>query len=570
MPLDAVCLTALRKELTRELTGAKIDKINMPERDLVILTLHLREGGNRKLLISARSGSARLHFTEKSFENPAQPPMFCMLLRKYITGARIAAVEQPGMERMVTLVLDSKDELGDESRKRLTLELMGRSVNLVLVGSDGRILDCLRRADMETNSVRPLLPGLFYDDPPKETKPGFFELSREERERLYLTAPREEEEDQRILHTFSGLSPLWCRELAASGDVCGAMERLSVLVENGDYTPVLLREGEKPRDFSFAPIRQYGDYVTTETFPDFSSLLDAFYTRRDQQELLRRRSSDLTHAAKTARDRLLRKLDARQRELKATEKREEYRRTADLITANIYRLHKGMRSFEAQDFYQEDCPTVTVPLDVRKTPQQNSAAYYKLYTKAKTANRVLTELIAESEEEIRYLDSVLHEITRAETERDLSEIRAELTEGGYLKANPKQRRPKQPSRRQPLRFMTDGGREVLVGRSNTENDQLTLHTARRTDLWFHVQKLPGSHVILSQNEGEASEKDIRQAAVLAATYSQSGGGKTAVDYTEVRRVHKPSGARPGMVIYTDQTTILAEPDPALAERLKVK
>lgn len=566
MPLDAVCLTALCRELTPQLTGARIDKINMPERDLVILSLHLREGGNRKLLISARNGSARLHFTDKSFENPAQPPMFCMLLRKYITGARIEGVEQPRMERMVTLLLDTRDELGDASKKKLVLELMGRGVNLVLVGGDGRVLDCLRRADMSTNERRPLLPGLFYEAPPREEKPCFFDLTQSERLRLYESAAGEEPE-QRMLHSFGALSPLWCRELTAGGDVPGAMERLAELVERGEYTPTLLREGERARDFSFAPIRQYGGYVTQETYLSFSRLLDAFYTSRDQQEVMKRRSSDLTRAAKTARDRLLRKMDARQRELQATEKREEYRRRADLITANIYRLKKGMRSFEAQDFYAEDCPTVTVALDERKTPQQNAAHYYKLYTKAKTANRVLTELIAESEEEIRYLDSVLHEISRAETERDLSEIRQELVEGGYLRSAAKPRRGSS-ARRQPLRFVTDGGREVLVGRSNMENDQLTLRTARRNDLWFHVQKLPGSHVILSQSEGEAGEEDIRQAAILAATYSQSGGGKTAVDFTQVRHVRKPAGARPGMVIYTDQQTVLAEPDPALAERLR--
>ncbi|MCQ2438444.1 MAG: NFACT family protein [Oscillospiraceae bacterium] len=570
MPLDAVALTGLTAELNESIVGSKIDKINMPERDLVILSLHSRESGKQKLLLCARPGSARLHLTEQSYENPSQPPMFCMLLRKYLTGARITAVVQPPFERMVTLELDSSDELGVVSRKRLVMELMGRYVNLVLIGEDGRILDCLRRADYETNERRPLLPGLFYAEPPVETKPCFFMLTAEERLSLYERSSAEREPDQKLLDTFGGLSPLICRELASSSNLPAAMDALAAMAEQGSYRPTLLREGARPRDFSFTPIYQYGSAVKNESYCSFSELLDAFYAQRELQELIRRRSSELQRTAKTARDRLARKLDARQRELKATEKREEYRRTADLITANLYRLKRGERSFEAQDFYEEDCPTVTVSLDPRKTPQQNAAAYYKLYNKAKTANRVLTELIAGSEEEIAYLDSVLHELSRAECDRDLSDIRRELIAGGYLKPNEKERRAKTPAPRKPLRFLTDSGMEVLVGRGNEENDRLTLHTARRTDLWLHVQKIPGSHVILSQQEKQASEQDILQAAVLAATYSQSGGGKTAVDCTLVRFVKKPAGARPGRVIYTDQKTYIVEPDAELAARLRQK
>ncbi len=570
MPLDAVTLTGLTAELSAALVGSRIDKINMPERDLVILSLHSRDAGKQKLLLCARPGSARLHLTEQSYENPPQPPMFCMLLRKYLSGARITAVTQPPFERMVTLTLDSQDELGVVSRKELVLELMGKCVNLVLVGEDRRVLDCLRRADYETNEKRPLLPGLFYEAPPAESKPCFFTLSEEERRALWRSAEPERETDRRLLNTFGGLSPLICRELAQSEDVEAAMKALAAVVERRSFHPTLLREGSKPRDFSFTPISQYGELVKNERFESFSALLDAFYAQREKAELMHRRSAELQRTAKTARDRLARKLDARRRELQATEKREEYRRTADLITANIYRLKRGERSFETQDFYQDDCPTVTIALDPRKTPQQNAAAYYKQYNKAKTANRVLTELIVGSEEEIAYLDSVLHELSRADCDRDLADIRRELIAGAYLKANEKERRQKQPPARKPLRFLTSSGAEVLVGRGNEDNDRLTLHTARRTDLWFHVQKLPGSHVILSQAEREATEQDILEAATLAATYSQSGGGKTAVDCTQVRFVKKPAGARPGRVIYTDYKTLIVESDEALAERLRQK
>ena len=306
-----------------------------------------------------------------------------------------------------------------------------------------------------------------------------------------------------------------------------------------------------PKDYTFQPVYQYGSRAELTEFSSFSELLDTFYRKKDQQENLRRRSADLTRTAKTARDRLLRKIAAREQELLETEKREEYRRRGDLITANMYRLKRGMRFFEAQDYYEPDCPTVTVPLDERKTPQQNAAYNYKLYNKAKTANRMLTELIAAAREDEAYLESVLDELSRAECDRDLADIRRELVNAGYIKEKTQGKRQKQPAARKPLRFVSDSGTEILVGRGNVQNDELTLHIARRTDLWLHVQKLPGSHVIVSQAEGEADEETIRQAAALAATYSQAKtGGKVAVDCTQVRFVKKPSGAKPGRVIYT--------------------
>ena len=282
---------------------------------------------------------------------------------------------------------------------------------------------------------------------------------------------------------------------------------------------------------------------------------------------MRRRASELTRTVKTAHDRLLRKLAAREQELRDTEKRDEYRRRGDLITANLYRLRKGMTAFEAVDYEAEGCPPVTVALDPLKTPQQNAALNYKLYAKAKTANRVLTELTASSREESAYLESVLDELARAEGERDLGDIRRELLEGGYLREKTGARRTKLPAPRRPLRYVSDTGTEILVGRGNAQNDELTFRIARRTDLWLHVQKIPGSHVIVSQAMGPADETTLRQAASLAVTQSQAGGGRAAVDYTQVRHVKKPAGAKPGRVVYTEYSTILAEADEALGKRL---
>ena len=563
MPLDAIVVTALRRELENALTGSRVDRISMPEKDLLILSLHSRESRSNKLLLSLRPGSARVHITRHSFENPAQPPMFCMLLRKHLSGARLTGVEQPPFERLLMLHFDTVDELSFHSPKTLAVELMGKGVNLILVGEDNRIVDCLRRVDYETNARRAVLPGLFYELPPAQDKPSFFTVSEEELRERIQTAERGREPDQWLLKTFGGLSPLLCRELSAEGwdRLADAALSLRHRAETGDLVPVMLTENGKPRDFCFMPLRQYGDAVTQEVFPDFCSMLDEFYTRRDRQENLRRRSADLTKLVKTNLNRLRKKTAARERELLDTEKREQYRRRGDLITANIYRLKRGMDSFEATDYYDENCPQVIIPLDVRKTPQQNAAANYKLYSKAKTANGILTGLIAASKEEEAYLESVLHELTNAENEADLQAVRAELMAGGYLKSKPGVKKQKRTAPSKPLRFTSPTGREILVGRNNAQNDELTLHTAHRGDLWLHVQKLPGSHVIVSQREGEADEETIRFAADLAASYSAAADGeRAAVDCTFVRNVKKPPGARPGRVIYTDYRTLIGKAD----------
>ena len=572
MPLDAVIVTALRRELDDTLTGARVDRISMPERDQLILSLRSRENGNTRLLISLRPGSARVHLTRHSFENPAQPPMFCMLLRKHLLGAHVTAVEQPPNERLLLLRFDTVDELNYHKPKTLAAELMGKGVNLILVGEDGRIIDCLRRVDYETNARRAVLPGLFYETPPAQDKPPFFALSEEELNEYFASADRGQESDRWLLETFGGLSPLLCRELALNGwdGVRDAALSLRRRVETGDLLPVMLTENGRPRDFCFMPVKQYGQAAEQETYPDFCTLLDEFYTRRDQQENLRRHASDLTKLVKTSLSRLRRKTAAREQELLDTEKREEYRRRGDLITANIYRLKRGMESFEATDYFEESCPTVVVPLDSRKTPQQNAAASYKLYNKAKTANRILTELISASREEEAYLESVLHELQSAESETDVREIRSELVQTGYIR-NRQQTKGKKTAARGPMRFRSPSGTEILVGRGNIQNDELTFRTAYRGDLWLHVQKLPGSHVIVSQRHGEADEETIRMAADLAVTFSGAADGeRAAVDCTLVRNVKKTAGAKPGRVIYTDYKTIAGRSDHTMKVREETK
>jgi len=585
MPLDALCLTALAEELRQALIGAKIDKIQQPERDTLLLTLHTR-AGSRRLLISAGTGDARCHFTETAFENPPQPPMFCMLLRKHLTGARITALTQPPCERQLDFHLEGSDAIGDRVEKHLILELMGRYSNVILTDGEYYIIDCLSRVDMLMSEKRQLLPGLVYRLPPQDKTPAL-DISPGAFRELALAAPFDRPMDRWLTEHIAGLSPLVAREIVftASGETdtpAGAFFRSDAAMSaleaafsgvleaaRSGGTPVLLLRGDSPLDFSFFPIRQYGDAAAVETLGSFSELLDRFYTRRGQLERLRSKSAALVKTVKTARDRIARKINLQRRELAQTENRERIRQLGDLLTANLHRIERGAASVRVEDFYSEEGGEVEIPLDPQKTPQQNAARYYKEYTKLKNAEGVLTEQIARGEEELEYLESVLEALGRAESENDLLEIREELAQAGYVKLQKSAQKTRRPESR-PRRFRSGEGFLILVGRNNIQNERLTFRTAMKSDIWLHAQKIPGSHVIIVTEGREAGEETLRQAAVLAATFSQAKGGKVAVDYAPVKFVRKMPGGRPGMVTYTNFKTIIAEPDEALAERLKIE
>ena len=572
MPLDAVTVSALAKELSERLEGGRIDKVQQPERDMLLLSLRAK-GENLRLVIAAGTGNARAGITRGSFENPAEPPMFCMLMRKHLVGARILSVTQPEYERLLIFTLDAHDELGVQSEKKLAVELIGRSANAVLIGADGRIIDCMRRMDFAGDALRRMLPGMIYRLPPKQEKPVFFALDPEQRRALIASADKTVPVDKWLMDSFSALSPLICRELAyrCNNDYVNlpdACDALCEAVAAGELAPWLISIDGKPKDFSFMAISQYGPAAQLERYDSFSEMLDAFYTRRDRAEQQRRRSHDLTKTVRTLRDRQQRKLAAQHEELRRTEGREDIRHQAELVTANIYRLRRGDRSLDCEDYYDPACPVVHIELDPLKTPQQNAAALYKEYNKLKAAEQHLTVLTREGERQLDYLNSVLDELERAETDRDLSDIRRELTETGYIRAR-KGGKAERVKPQSPMKFVSDDGLEILAGRSNAQNDELTLKLARRTDYWLHTQRVHGSHVIIRCEGEEPPPRTLEQAAGIAAYYSQArGAGKVQVDYTMVRNVRKPSGALPGKVIYTDHKTMLAESDGALAERLK--
>ena len=572
MPLDAIYLSALTAELKDKLVGGRIDKVQQPERDMLLLSLRAK-GENLRLLLAAGTGNARVHLTESSFENPAEPPMFCMLLRKHLVGAHITAVYQPDYERLLIIELEGHDEMGFASQKKLVAEMIGRSANVILVDGEGRIVDCMRRMDFGGDAQRRMLPGMIYRLPPKQEKPPLLETDSAQRKTMIAGSDRQQSLDKWLLSSFAGLSPLVCRELAHR---CGGsydtlpelLDAFADSVQAGDLRPTILYEEGKPRDFSFMPISQYGPAVSCREEESFSKLLDSFYSQRDRAEQQRRRSHQLFKTVRTIRDRIQRKLASQTEELRRTEDRDEVRKTAELVTANIYRIKKGDRTLECVDYYDPECPVIRIALDPLKTPQQNAAALFKEYNKLKAARAHLTGLIEEGERQLDYLNSVLELLSLSETEKDISDIRRELIATGYLRKQGGSKADRSKGQA-PWRFVTDDGFEVLAGRSNVQNDELTTKTGRRTDYWFHTQHLHGSHVILRCNGLEPTELAVAQAAVIAAYYSQGReGGKIPVDYTMLRFVRKPSGALPGKVIYTDYKTIMTGADEALVKRLK--
>ena len=574
MPLDAVVIHAIREELQNELIGARIDKVQMPERDVLLLSVR-GNAGNRKLLLSANTGSARVQFTENSYENPTEPPMFCMLMRKHLVGARIQSISQPDFDRLLIMDLSVRDEMGVLSEKKLVLELMGRASNIILVDDKGNIIDCIRRADFGENAVRRLLPGMIYRRPLLQDKTPFFHSAEEQFTELGSQCASSANPEKSIMESFSGLSPMVSRELVyrCHGQMEFLPEAMSALRESGlqsELEPIVLMREGKPFDFSYMRISQYGDQVELENYPSFSELLDAFYSQRDHAESMRRKSRDLLHKTKSARDRTQRKLNARRQEMEKADNREQVRKEADLITANIYKLKKGMASFSCEDFYEPDCPECVILLDPLKSPQQNAAQKYKEYNKLKNAREHLTKLIEENTAQLNYLNSVLDEIERSESERDLAEIRRELISTGYLRTKKNARREKVRSQG-PMTFKSDDGFRILVGRNNAMNDELSTKKARRSDYWLHTKSVHGSHVIIVCEDQTPPPRTVEQAASIAVYYSQArAGGKTPVDFTMVRNLKKPSGAMPGFVIYHVYETILAEPDEALVMRLKTE
>ena len=567
MAFDAYFLSAVLEEVREKCLGARIDKIHQPSRDTLILHLRCREG-REKLLFAANPTAPRLHLTAASPENPAEPPMFCMLLRKHLLGARLTEITQPPMERAATFTFDCTDEMGFPVQKRLVAELMGRTCNLYLLNPDGRILDCLRRIGLDESSKRAALPGLNYQEPEPVTK-----LPAENADfAAILEGAGADVLADRLMDTLGGLSPLVCREAAlfAAGDVDARIEgldknavseKLSLFFAEHIRHPrpcfYALPDGT-PKQFAFCPIRQYGDCQVAESF---GSLLDSYYTLRDQKDTMRQKSGAVRKTVQNLCTRLQRKLAIQEKELAATFDRERLRQLGDILTANLHRIVKGQTAIDCEDFYDEEMKPVSIPLSPILSPQQNAAKFYKDYARMKNAEKELTRQMELAEGELNYLKSVLEELNRAGTEAELEEIRRELQEGGYLRGETGKKRVKQ-AKLAPMRFESTDGYPIYVGRNNRQNDELTFRLARKDDIWCHASKVHGSHVIISCGGATPPDNTVTQAAQLAAYYAESVGGQNiAVDVTSVKQVKKIPSGKPGMVIYHTYKTVIVNPYP---------
>ena len=568
MAFDAFFLSAVLGEIREKALGARVDKIHQPSRDTVLLQLKCAHG-REKLLFAPNPANPRLHLTTASPENPAEPPMFCMLLRKHIGGSRLAAVEQLPMERWAAFTFDSIDEMGDPVQKKLVCELMGRTCNLYLLGPDGRIIDCLRRIGLDETSKRPALPGLIYQMPEPVLKndpsePGIMEQILAQSGADLLA--------DRLMDTLGGLSPLVCREAAlfAAGDTDARLDGLDIPATAEKLALFFAEHLNHPKpyyyaladgtvkQFAFCPIRQYGQCREAASFTE---LMDNFYIVRDRKDAMRQKGQAVRKTVQNLVTRLKKKLAIQEKELAATLDRERLRQLGDILTANIHRIQKGQTKVVCEDFYDENMAEIEISISPVLSPQQNAAKFYKDYTRMKNAQRELTKQMELGRQELEYLQSVLEELNRAGSEAELEEIRQELQLGGYVKADSGKKKMKQ-GKLPPMRFVSTDGYPIYVGRNNRQNDELTFKSARKDDIWCHATKVHGSHVIISCNGTTPPDDTITQAAQLAAHYSEAVGGQNLpVDVTTVKQVKKLPGAKPGMVIYHTYRTVIVNPYP---------
>jgi predicted ribosome quality control (RQC) complex YloA/Tae2 family protein len=573
MALDGTFLSLVKKELS-VLIGGRVDKIAEPSREEIIITMRTH-GGTAKLMLSASASSARVHITNESVENPKVPPMFCMLMRKHIGNGRLLDIRQDGLERILYFDFEAMNELGDMVKVTLASEIMGRCSNIVLINSEGKVIDSIKRVGMEMSRERPVLPGMTYTLPPRDSRLDFRTCSKEDISSA-LNALPDGDLAKSLIKIFEGLSPIITREWvfyaskgemppksALTGDMLDRLyfiiKKTADEIESGSNTYTVIKDKDGMlKDFAFMPISQYGALMVTKPFTSACEVLDHFYSERDNISRMKQRSADLYRLLLNTTDRIARRIETQREELKESAKRDEYKLRGDLISANLYRMEKGMNKIETENFYEPDCPVIEIELDKRLTPSQNMQKYYAEYRKMDTAEKVLTARIKQGEEELAYIDSVFDALTRTNSEDEVNELRLELATEGYLKAVRLKGKP--PKSRPPLEFTSPDGYTILIGRNNVQNDKLTTKLADKTDIWLHTKNITGSHVIIRTNGEVPPDETILYAARLAAFHSKAkNSSQVPVDYVNVKYVKKPAGAKPGMVIFTNNKTLYVTP-----------
>lgn len=573
MALDGITLGILKNEISEKLIGARVDKIHQPSKEELVISMRWN-GGNGKLLISASASSPRIHFTESFVDNPKNPPMFCMLMRKHLAGAKLVEIEQFGLERMLHLSFSTYNEFGDPVIIKLAVEIMGRHSNIMLIGPDGRIIDAIKRVTADMSSVRQVMPGMTYVFPPAQNKMNTLDIDG-----MVLAARLKEGRDvplsKALMENLDGVSPIVCREISeivTGGEdtkardlsdndfekLIFAIENIAENVKNANVFPyMVIEENGHPADFTFIPVTQYGNAMEIRKYASFSEMLDKFYSERSGADRMKQRSNDLFKFVVNLAERISRKLDVQRQELARSTEREILRIKGELIHANIWMLEKGMTSVVLENFY-DNCKPIEVKLDPRLTPNQNAQHYFSEYRKADTAERMLKKFIEKGEAELSYIESVFDLLTRARTDDEVISIREELVGQGYLKNHRKNNQ--KPVKLAPKEYVSTDGFKILCGRNNIQNDKLTFKDSKKNDIWFHTQKIHGSHTVVVTEGREVPESTLEQAAIIAA-YNSKGreSSLVPVDYTEIRNVKKPSGSAPGKAVYEHYKTAYVRP-----------
>lgn len=573
MPLDGIAISNICYDIERIALGGRVEKVYQPERDELVLAI--RAGGaNHRLMLTSSASHPRLHFTKISKPNPATAPLFCMVLRKHISGGWLVCVTQPGFERIVELGITSPNEMGDVTQKRLIIEMMGKHSNIILVDSDGCILEAAKRITHSLSTVRQVLPGMPYSYPPGQGKADPQVLN----ESAFLQIQKFGQESAKgfIYKNFSGISPATaaeiCHRAGISADApCEALsqhgssrlyEALSGLmleVSSKDFQPHMLLKNDTPQDFFCTKATLFAGLEGYESRPyyDISTLLEAYFVKKDTNTRLAQKTADLRRIIQTNIERCIKKRGIHEHTLAQIENRQEYRIKGELLTANIHQLSQGMTTAVLQNYYDESLPIIDIALDPMLTPAENAQRYFKRYNKDKRAHNALAEQISANEDEQRYLEALIETLETCVDEADIDQVREELFENGYAK----KRKPQKglAPKAKPLHYLSSDGADIFVGKNNRQNDEL-LKSADNRDVWMHVKDIPGSHVIIKHTGGSVSELAIAEAAALAAYYSKGReSSNVPVDYTTRKNVKKPSGAKPGMVIYDNHRTLYITP-----------
>ena len=574
MALDAVAVRALADEL-QCLVGGRVDKVHQPERDEIVVFVRTYDE-NYRLVLSASSSNPRVHLTEHTKKNPAAAPLFCMLLRKHIASGRITAVEQVGFERIIKISVESYNELGDLTVKYLIAEIMGRYSNVILVSEDGTVIDSVKRVDASVSSVREILPGGKYLPPPLQNKVPLTEFGMDND----IPLSRPEKADRAILNAVAGISPLTAREIVYSvfgttdvkasevntnkaSELKLAVMKLGERVRKCDFSPCIITDTYtgKLMEFSAVEINQYEGLAEVQREESMNAVVDDFYYRRDMHDRMRQKSAGIIKILNTNIERVSKKLSILERTIKDAEKRNEYKMRGDLLMANIYRMEDGMSEIEVDNYYDPDGGTLKIGLDPSLSPSMNVQKYYKKYNKAKTALVEASKQIKAAKADLDYLESTLYAAETAEGIEDINAIKEELASLGYISRRTRQQKRRTKEKSKPMHFVSSDGFDIYVGRNNTQNDQLTLRMANTSDLWFHTKDIHGSHVIIKLGiDKEVPKNTVLEAARLAAYYSKAReSAQVPVDYTHIKNVKKPNGAKPGMVIYEGYNTVYVKP-----------